>query len=228
VRPVAHEHARRLAGPRLPGRPVDDRLRWPVVTQAGKHRGQIAQPPARRSGPADDQRIEPDPDRRDEEPPAAGPRRQAEIARDDVPLRQPPHRPVRIAEQAEIAAGIAAAPGHHRAHRRRVALAQRRHPVDHLVERAVAAHRDHQGHAGARGLAGERGGVAGPARLGHLEGERAAGQRVAQPRPQPPGAARAGRRIDDEEGGAGYVRPTRPPPMTCRNSVMDANRIIGF
>jgi hypothetical protein len=43
-----------------------------------------------------------------------------------------------------------------------------------------------------------------------------------------PGAAAAGRRVDDQEGGAGYVRLTRPPPMTWRNSVMDANRIIGF
>jgi hypothetical protein len=136
---------------------------------------------------------------------------------------------VGIAEQAEIAAGVAAAPGHHRAHRHRVGVAKWGDPVDHLVERAVATDRHHQRHAGAGTLVGERGGVTGPARLHHLEGERATtSQRVAQPGPQPLGAATAGRRVDDQEGGAGYVRPTRLPPMTCKNSVMEAKRIIGF
>jgi hypothetical protein len=64
--------------------------------------------------------------------------------------------------------------------------------------------------------------------LRDVEGEPATSERIGQPRPQPPRAAAAGRRVDDQESRAGYVRPTRPPPMTWRNSVMEAKRIIGF
>ena len=70
--------------------------------------------------------------------------------------------------------------------------------------------------------------MTGPVCLDGLEGEGASGERVAQPGPASSRAAVAGGRIDDQEGGAGYVRPTRPPPMTCRNSLMEAKRIIGL
>ena len=106
--------------------------------------------------------------------------------------------------------------------------AQREEAVDHLVERAVAAHRDHERNAGARGLGGERRGVAARARLDHLEGEVLPGEDVPKGGPEAPGAAAAGRGVDDEEGGCGYVRPTRPPPMARMKSLMDGKRIIGF
>lgn len=64
--------------------------------------------------------------------------------------------------------------------------------------------------------------------LDGLEGEALADQEVAEGRPEASGAAVTGRGIDDEEGGPGYVRPTRPPPMTRRKSLMDGKRIIGF
>jgi hypothetical protein len=65
-------------------------------------------------------------------------------------------------------------------------------------------------------------------RLDRLEGNVVAGQRVTKRRPEAPGAAAAGRGIDDEERGCGYVRPTRPPPIARMNSLMDGKRIIGF
>ena len=64
--------------------------------------------------------------------------------------------------------------------------------------------------------------------LDHLEGELPSGEEVAEGGPEAPGAPAAGRGVDDEEGGGGYVRPTRPPPMTRMKSLMDGKRIIGF
>jgi len=70
--------------------------------------------------------------------------------------------------------------------------------------------------------------VAARPRLDHLEGEVLPDERVADGGPEAPGAAAAGRGVDDEEGGSGYVRRTRPPPMARMKSLMDGNRIIGF
>ena len=61
--------------------------------------------------------------------------------------------------------------------------------------------------------------------LDDLEGEVLPGEEVAQGGPEAPGAAAAGRGVDDEEGRRGYVRP---PPMARRKSLMDGKRIIGF
>ena len=70
--------------------------------------------------------------------------------------------------------------------------------------------------------------MTGLARLDDVEDEAPASQRVANGRPEPTGTATAGRGVDDEKGRRSYVRPTRPPPMTRRKSVMDGKRIIGF
>ena len=105
---------------------------------------------------------------------------------------------------------------------------QRREAIDHLVQRAVPAHRDHEGDAGPGGIGGQRRGVAPRPGLDHLEGKAAGREHVAERRPEAPGAAVAGRGIDDEEGGCGYVRPTRPPPMARMKSLMEGKRIIGF
>ena len=155
----------------------------------------------------------------------ARPPGEPDIQGDDAPLRQAARRAPGIPRQPQVAAGVAPAAGHERTDGHRILLAQGGEAIDHLVQRAVAPHRDHQGDAGSRGLGGQRRGVTARSRLDDLEGEVLPGEEVAQGGPEAPGAAAAGRGVDDEEGRRGYVRP---PPMTRRKSLMDGKRIIGF
>ena len=158
---------------------------------------------------------------------AARPPGEPDVQDDNAPLGQAAGGAPRIPRQPQVAARVAPASGHERADGHRIFLAQRDETVDDLVQRAVTAHRDHQGDVGARGLGGQRRGVATRARLDYLEGEVLPGEDVPKGGPEAPGAAAAGRGVDDEEGGCGYVRPT-PPPMARMKSLMDGKRIIGF
>src|SRR5262249_59993778 len=70
-------------------------------------------------------------------PAAVGPFGEAEIEARIAALAERTHGRHGIARHAEVAACVAAAPGENSAHRRRAGEA---HPVDDLVQRAVAAH----------------------------------------------------------------------------------------
>ena len=92
-----------------------------------------------------------------------------------------------------------------------------------FVERAVAAHGDHEGNGAACRFRGQAQGLARSAGLDEVEGETEPGERVADRRPEARGAAATGR-----GRGGSYVKPTRPPPVTRRKSVIVGKRIMGF
>jgi len=143
-----------------------------VVAEARHDRAQIGELAAAGPRPLGHHRVEAGAGPAQEEAAAARPDREPEVAGDDAPLLEAAGGPSRIAEEAEVAAGIAPTPGHERTDRHRALLAKGRDPVDDLVERAVSAHRHHQRHAGAGGFSGQRCRVAGPAGLRGVEDER--------------------------------------------------------
>src|SRR5438876_1406855 len=111
----------------------------------------------------------------------------------------------RVEGEAEVAAGVATAPGEDRAGSRQRRPAGIRHAVDHLVERAVAADGDHERPAVGGRAARELGRLSTPRGFGGLEAQAETGQLVAESAPPPAGPAAAGRWVHDDER-AGHRR----------------------
>jgi hypothetical protein len=114
----------------------------------------------------------------------------------------------RVARQqdglAEVAAGAERQDRHRRGRGARAVAVEE--AVDHLVGRAVAAHRHHGVDPGVDRLARQAGGVARARGHGVLEGAELAAQRRAQVRPAPAELTVLGRRIHDQQGpGGGHV-----------------------
>ena len=231
-----HRTRRRCTPPRSPrGRSrvgivqAHRHLGGPVVAQARQHRARVDQPPAARAGALRHHRVESRAGRvrgSSGDRPATG---RARVQGDDAALDQAARGAPGIARQPQVAAGIAPAAGHERADGHRMlrrAAAARPLTTSFRVPSPPTATT-----SGTPARAASAASVAAwpRARVSTIsKAKRWRVRHVAERRPEAPGAAAAGRGVDDEEGGCGYVRPTRPPPMARMKSLMDGKRIIGF